>query len=155
MEPQFFAALLKGLSIEPSALLGDRDDRKTWPKLRELFTAKFRSKSRAEWEAVFDGTDACCTPVLSDTELEASGYEQRPLVTLKSSPGLAISEVRNDGDAAKGQGEGVSGGGWTPDFLMPGTAGEETLQEWMGWRQGKEYREVNGGYELADDKAKL
>ena len=87
LEPQFFAALLKGLKIDPAVLGGPREDRKTWPAMKRLFTQTFLSKDRAEWEAIFDGTDACCTPVLDQRELRNSGYDQRPIVTLRDSPG--------------------------------------------------------------------
>ena len=43
-------------------------DRTTWPAMKERFAAIFATKTRAEWEAVFAGTDACAAPVLSATE---------------------------------------------------------------------------------------
>ena len=61
LEPQFYAALLKGLGLREADLGGKRDDRATWPKQRNLFTKIFKSKTRDEWEYIFDGTDACCT----------------------------------------------------------------------------------------------
>lgn len=39
-----------------------------WAKLRSTFTDKFLSKTQAEWTEIFDGTDACVTPVV-DLEL--------------------------------------------------------------------------------------
>jgi alpha-methylacyl-CoA racemase len=36
--------------------------------LKKLFTEKFRSKTRDEWAAIFTGTDACVTPVLTFDE---------------------------------------------------------------------------------------
>ncbi|KAJ8605737.1 hypothetical protein MRB53_041378 [Persea americana] len=44
--------------------------------LRKVFTARFLEKTRAEWEAIFDGTDACVTPVLTHEELEEAGHDQ-------------------------------------------------------------------------------
>ncbi len=64
LEPQFFAALLKGLALDPHSLPGQWD-RPRWPELRDVLEAAFRERSRDEWTAVFDGTDACVTPVLS------------------------------------------------------------------------------------------
>jgi alpha-methylacyl-CoA racemase len=43
-------------------------DRDAWPGMKERFARLFASKTRAEWEAVFDGTDACVAPVLSMSE---------------------------------------------------------------------------------------
>lgn len=149
LEPQFFAALLNGMGLASSDLPGDRNDPSTWPKLRDLFTKIFKSKTRQEWEKIFDGTDACCTPVLTQGELEKGGYDQRPIVTLQSTPGLAIAEVshvtENNPDAAKGQGKGVIGEGWVSEGLRPGDGGEELLREWTGWEQGKEYNLQEGG----------
>lgn len=67
IEPQFYAELLKGLGLE-AADLPDQMDREQWPAMKERFAEIFRSKSRDEWCAVFDGTDACAAPVLSPWE---------------------------------------------------------------------------------------
>lgn len=64
LEPQFFAALLRGLALDPAAL-PDQWDRSRWAELRGALAGVFGSRSRDEWAAVFDGTDACVTPVLS------------------------------------------------------------------------------------------
>ena len=42
-----------------------------WPVLRERFTKAFLSKTRDEWCAVFEGSDACFAPVLSFSEARA------------------------------------------------------------------------------------
>ena len=91
LEPKFFKKLLRGLSIDNNQLPGPREDKSTWPSLAELFADKFRSKPREEWERIFDYEDACCTPVLTQDELEGAGYSQRPMVDLKSSPALPVS----------------------------------------------------------------
>ncbi len=67
LEPQFYAALLQGLGIDPKSL-GDQNDRAGWPAMRERFTELFASRTRDEWAAHFAGTDACVTPVLSFDE---------------------------------------------------------------------------------------
>lgn len=36
-----------------------------WPHLKQTFTRVFAKKTQAEWSRIFDGTDACVTPVLS------------------------------------------------------------------------------------------
>ena len=153
LEPQFFAALIKGLQIDQSALPGERHDRSTWPALADLFTKTFKSKCRAEWEKIFDGTDACCTPVLGQAELEDAEYDQRPIVTLKGSPAKAMTQGAND--VAQGQGIGVEGQGWTSMALSPGDGGEELLEQWMGWRRGRQYELRNGGLVLQHHHSKL
>ena len=67
LEPQFFAALLEGLAIDPDSVPGQHD-RPRWPELRLALAEAFRSASRAEWQTVFEGTDACVSPVLSVVE---------------------------------------------------------------------------------------
>ena len=67
LEPQFYAELLKGLELD-AADLPHQLDPAGYPKLREIFTDKFKSKTRDEWTAIFDGTDACTTPVLTFAE---------------------------------------------------------------------------------------
>ncbi|KAK8208109.1 CoA-transferase family III domain-containing protein [Phyllosticta capitalensis] len=145
LEDKFFAALLHGLSIPPSSLPGPRLDRSTWPYLRRVFTSTFLQKPRAEWEAIFDGTDACVTPVLEQRELAAAGYDQRPLVTLQESPGYAVAEGDSGRPAAVGQGLGVEGAGWAERGLRPGEGGEEVLRRWVGWKRGVQFESERGG----------
>ncbi|MFD4376285.1 CaiB/BaiF CoA transferase family protein [Streptomyces sp. NPDC058486] len=54
--------------VDPTAL---RRDLARWPELREAVAARFRSRTRAEWTEVFEGTDACVAPVLSLREAPA------------------------------------------------------------------------------------
>ncbi|MGM7647516.1 CaiB/BaiF CoA transferase family protein [Nocardia sp. JW2] len=67
IEPQFYEQLLAGLGIDPEGLPQQLDP-DGQEQLRKLFTEKFKSKTRDEWAAVFEGTDACTTPVLTFTE---------------------------------------------------------------------------------------
>nr|POE87474.1 isopenicillin n epimerase component 2 [Quercus suber] len=162
LEPQFYARLLQGLGLEEQRDFGgDRMDRATWATQRRVFTETFASRTRAEWEAVFDGTDACVTPVLEQGELEEGGFDQRPIVTLKNSPAFAIhqdgkgTEVR---PAAEGQGSGVAGNGWVERGLSPGVGGEEVLGQWLGWKRGQQYEVQDGGLAFLGgsvNKAKL
>jgi alpha-methylacyl-CoA racemase len=62
LEPPFWAALLAGLGVDVE---GDQYDPGTWPAQRATFAAAFRTRTRDEWAAHFDGTDACVAPVLS------------------------------------------------------------------------------------------
>ncbi|HZA16258.1 MAG TPA: CoA transferase, partial [Pseudonocardiaceae bacterium] len=68
LEPRFYAALLEGLGLAGRTLPAQLDQ-SGWPQLRERFTEVFASRSRDEWVSVFEGTDACVTPVLSFTEV--------------------------------------------------------------------------------------
>jgi alpha-methylacyl-CoA racemase len=74
IEPQFYAELLTGLGLSDRAQLPDRDDVSQWDSLRAIFTEAFRTRTRDEWAAVFDGTDACVTPVLTFAEAAADAH---------------------------------------------------------------------------------
>ncbi|WP_281186185.1 CaiB/BaiF CoA transferase family protein [Micromonospora peucetia] len=66
IEPQFYAQLLSGLGV--TADDHPQHDRERWPASAAAFARIFAARTRDEWTAVFDGTDACVTPVLSMTE---------------------------------------------------------------------------------------
>ncbi len=70
LEPQFYQALLRGLGLQP----GDwpQHDRARWPAQAAALAERFATRTRDEWVAVFAGTDACVTPVL--TFQEAAGH---------------------------------------------------------------------------------
>jgi alpha-methylacyl-CoA racemase len=67
MEPKFYAALVAVLGLDPTTL-PDRDDRANWPEMRTIFATAFRSRTRAEWEELMRGRDACFSPVLTIDE---------------------------------------------------------------------------------------
>lgn len=67
IEPQFYAELLRLLELDPASLPG-QNDKSAWPELRKVFTETFLSKTRDEWSAIFLGTDACVSPVLTFAE---------------------------------------------------------------------------------------
>lgn len=156
LEPQFFDALMKGLGMKEEDLPGSRMDPKHWPAIEQIFTRKFRSKTRLEWESIFDGTDACVAPVLTQQDLEKDRFDHRPIVTLKDSPAHAIASGDPNRSAAQGQGVGVKGEGWAEEGLPPGVNGEEVLGKWLGWERGKHFEVKDGGIVLTDSlKSKL
>lgn len=70
IEPQFYEELRQRLG--PEAGLPDakaRLDPAGWPELRARLAALFARRPRDEWCALFAGTDACVTPVLSLQEV--------------------------------------------------------------------------------------
>jgi alpha-methylacyl-CoA racemase len=62
LEPQFWAELnrILGLSFDRP-----QEDQAGWAAQRAAYAAAFRSRTRDQWAAAFDGTDACVAPVLS------------------------------------------------------------------------------------------
>ena len=67
IEPQFYAQLLHLLGLENEELPRQMDNTR-WPELKERVTNIFRTKTRAEWEAIFEGSDVCFGPVLEPWE---------------------------------------------------------------------------------------
>ncbi|GLW90809.1 CaiB/BaiF CoA transferase family protein [Actinokineospora globicatena] len=65
IEARFFTALaiLLDLRDPPNHL-----DPSTWPALRAEITAAVKTRTRDEWAALAEGTDACLTPVLTPGE---------------------------------------------------------------------------------------
>ncbi|MER7952674.1 CaiB/BaiF CoA-transferase family protein [Streptomyces sp. NPDC096079] len=63
LEERFYADFVRLLGIEDAAPA--RHDPARWPELRKTVADRFRSRTREQWTAVFDGSDACVAPVLS------------------------------------------------------------------------------------------
>ena len=68
IEPAFHERFcrLVGLDIDPN--FQRQMDRTTWPAQARTLTTLFRSKSRADWCAILEGSDACFAPILSMSE---------------------------------------------------------------------------------------
>jgi alpha-methylacyl-CoA racemase len=73
IEPQFYAELLKGLELDPADLPAQLDP-EGQDTLRKIFTETFKSKTRDEWAAIFDGTDACTSPILTFAEAPQNAH---------------------------------------------------------------------------------
>lgn len=109
IEARFFALMLAGLDIDQSEY-GDQNDRAAWARQHAMLEARFAERSRDDWAAVFDGTDACVTPVLSYEEAmdhpqnearglyaEAGGTRQ-PKVAPVVGAGAPLPEASAGGD---------------------------------------------------------
>lgn len=70
IEPQFFALLCEKLGVSPE-LRDAQNDRTRWPALRAELEQIFRSRTRAEWTALLEGTDSCFSPVISLGEVSS------------------------------------------------------------------------------------
>ncbi|MFI8288502.1 CaiB/BaiF CoA transferase family protein [Streptomyces sp. NPDC085614] len=69
LEQPFYDEFARLLGIEDVAPA--RKDLGRWDELRAAVAARFRTRTREEWTAVFAGTDACVAPVLSMREAPA------------------------------------------------------------------------------------
>ena len=66
LEPQFYRELLDVLGLDDGEW--PQHDRSRWREQSERLAAIFAARTRADWETVFAGRDACVTPVLSLAE---------------------------------------------------------------------------------------
>ncbi|KAK5941091.1 hypothetical protein PMZ80_006368 [Knufia obscura] len=141
LEPQFFAEFLKGMGLTESDIVPEkgmsRDDKRAWDHMRLIFTARFKTKTRAEWEKIFDGTDACCVPVLTYQDLEERDYDFRPIVGLTESPGRKVELTYNG------------------KLLKTGEGSEKTLKEWLDWTKGQQWDIGAKGAAEQREKSKL
>ena len=64
IERRFYEELLSRLKL-PSM---PQQDRSGWTEMKRILTMTFKTKTRDEWCAVFEGSDACFAPVLSFSE---------------------------------------------------------------------------------------
>ena len=104
IERRFFSALIEALDIDDIDLT-DQYDKNKWPAQVERIAAVFARKTRDDWCELLDGTDACCTRVLSLTEAPNHPHNQarKTFVTVDGIPQPAPaprfsrtkSEIRN------------------------------------------------------------
>jgi alpha-methylacyl-CoA racemase len=67
IEPKFYAELLHGLGLDPVAM-GPQWDRERWPTNKKAVADAIAARTLDEWSAVFEGADACVSPVLTPAE---------------------------------------------------------------------------------------
>lgn len=82
----YVSLLFPGLELDAAELPSQMsfDD---WPQLKRTFAERFASKTQAEWSKVFDGTDACVTPVLSFDQVSSHPHNQERASFIKDSSG--------------------------------------------------------------------
>ncbi|HWA38003.1 MAG TPA: CaiB/BaiF CoA-transferase family protein [Burkholderiales bacterium] len=68
IEARFFNELTERLGLKD---VPPQHERSRWPEMRALFERTFKSRTRDEWCAVFEGSDACFAPVLGWSEARA------------------------------------------------------------------------------------
>jgi alpha-methylacyl-CoA racemase len=81
LEPQFFAVMIELLGLNVGALPAQYDPDRA-DELRAAIAGVFRSEPMAHWAELFQGTDACVTPVLTYSEaLENQHMRDRAVFT--------------------------------------------------------------------------
>jgi alpha-methylacyl-CoA racemase len=68
VEKRFYEALLERLELSPTDL-PKQNDARGWEQMRSQFGEIFKSRTRAEWCDILEGTDACFAPVLNMDEV--------------------------------------------------------------------------------------
>lgn len=68
VEPKFYRELRERLGLASDPAFDNGYVPADWPRLRERMAALFATKTRAEWSALLEGTDACFAPVLTPDE---------------------------------------------------------------------------------------
>lgn len=131
IEMRFFRELLRRLDIDDSSI-PDRFDRSTWPGLRAVLSAKFKSQDRAHWCALLEGTDACFAPVLSMDEVAQHPHVQarQALVDHEGVVQPAVAPRFSKTPGAIGPGPRTS----------TGAQAQQTLQQWFGDEHYNELR---------------
>lgn len=99
IEPQFYAALLKGLGLEGAAI-PEQNDKSGWAANAARFAEIFASKTRDEWSAIFDGTDACVAPVLELAEVHEHPHNAARSAMVNGDPAPAPRLSRTPGTAS-------------------------------------------------------
>jgi alpha-methylacyl-CoA racemase len=120
LEPQFYAELVKRLGLADAGLPAQMD-RAGWPELRERFTALFKTKTRDEWSAILEHSDACFAPVLTMSEaVEHPHIKARGTVINRAGVDQPAPAPRFSRTAAEVQ----------RDAPWPGQHTDEALRDW-------------------------
>ncbi len=70
IEPQFYRLLREKAGLSDPAF-DAQNDQSQWPALKRKLAALFKTKTRAQWCALMEGSDVCFAPVLSLAEAPA------------------------------------------------------------------------------------
>ena len=76
LEPQFYRLLLEKCGLEGEGLEEAQFNFPDWPRHKQRMTELFRSRTRAEWCELLEGTDDCFAPVLNFPEAAAHPHNR-------------------------------------------------------------------------------
>lgn len=68
IEPKFYAEMLARLGLSEKITLAAQMDPGTWDGLKTEIAAVIKTKTREDWDVIFEGSDACYAPVMSLSE---------------------------------------------------------------------------------------
>ncbi|OLT11053.1 hypothetical protein BJF79_24905 [Actinomadura sp. CNU-125] len=120
LEPAFYRTMLEGLGLTGPDV-PDRGDPARWPALESLLERTFASRPRHHWESVFEGTDACVTPVLTMAEAPAHPHMAARAVLRNDPVGVLAAAAPREAGAE-------------PSYLPASTrlSADEALHRWRG-----------------------
>ncbi|MCW6005211.1 CoA transferase [Micromonospora sp. CPCC 205371] len=75
LERRFYAEFAERLGLDPHTTPAQLDIA-SWPRLRALIGARVATRTRDEWVAVFEGSDACVAPVLTLAEAPSDPHNR-------------------------------------------------------------------------------
>ncbi|NND82300.1 MAG: CoA transferase [Gammaproteobacteria bacterium] len=58
IEPKFFAEMVEKTGM-PASFIEDQHNAERWPEIKSTMVETFKSKTRAAWAEIFEGSDAC------------------------------------------------------------------------------------------------
>ncbi len=99
IEPQFYAEFIEKAGLDKQ-FFGDQNNVEKWPEMKAELKKVIKTKTRDEWAAIFEGSDACCAPVLDYTEAPEHPHNQarQTYITINgmTQPGPAPKFSRSD-----------------------------------------------------------
>jgi len=109
IEDKFYQNMLNALTQNSSTDFTSKYSKnqqniKLWPEMKKDFTEIYKSKTRDEWTEIFQGLDACVTPVLSSAEaakVRPDSFQTSPRLMPKPVPESLTEMV--DVDAVPGK----------------------------------------------------
>ena len=99
LEPKFHRVLVDKLGLCGDAALAGQGTPASWPQAQRAFAALFETRTRDEWCALLEGTEACFAPVLDPDEaamhphMAARAVYQRIDGVLQASPAPRFSRT--------------------------------------------------------------
>ncbi|RJF98565.1 CaiB/BaiF CoA transferase family protein [Noviherbaspirillum saxi] len=112
LEPKFYRLLLEKLGLQNDPRFASQNKTAQWPQQKQQLAELFATKSREEWCALLEGSDACFAPVLAPSEAarhphiaqrkiyseEGGLLQANPAPRFSSSPAAATRPVPKVGE---------------------------------------------------------
>lgn len=133
LEPKFYAELLDRLGLSGDPDFAAQYDAARWPALKAKLAAIFKTKSRAEWTSLLEGTDVCFAPVLAPGEAARHDH-MRARNVLRDAGGVlqAAAAPRFDGAEPADPGPIPAAGQHTEEILAELGVDDRVIAEWRG-----------------------